>query len=143
MELSSLSAALDTVDCSTEESTEHLVALLREAYPRYHHDVTAMQLFGQKCREEQLYEQAEFFLRRALELEPRSPGAKENLRYLHEKMVERWHFAMLNDVQRNASFFRAVLSAVRMSHDCTVLDIGSGTGILRWLWTESCRKVVV
>ena len=133
MELFSLSQALEAVDCSTRESTECLEALFRDAYPRFHNDVTAVQLLGQKCREEQLFEQAEFFFRRALELDPQSPGAKENLRHLHEKMVDRWHFAMLNDVQRNASFFRAVLRAVRMSRDCTVLDIGSGTGILRYI----------
>lgn len=132
MELSSLALALEDVNCTTPESTGRLVALLREKYPRYRNDVTAMLLIGQKCREEQMFEQAEFFFARALEISPQNPAVKENVRHLHEKMVDRWHFAMLNDVERNSKYFGAVLNAVRRLHDsCSVLDIGSGTGILR------------
>ena len=58
---------------------------------------------------------------RGLFYSPHRPAVKENVRHLdlHEKMIDRWHFAML---QRNSSYFRAVLRAVRRSSDCTVLD---------------------
>ena len=141
MDLSSLAAALEDIDCCSQESTDQLVVLLRQAYPHYHDNAPAMLLIGQKCRDEQLYEQSEFFLGRALELSPNSPAVKENVRHLHEKMVDRWHFAMLNDVQRNSSYFRAILKAVRRSQDCTVLDIGSGTGILRFVLILSSHHV--
>lgn len=131
MELHSLSKELYELDCSTEESSERLVAILKDAYSLYHSDVNALQLLGRKCCEEKLFRQAQWFFWRALQLDPLSASLRESVRNLHNSMVDRWHFAMLNDVNRNACYFKAIMSAVRKSSDCTVLDIGSGTGILR------------
>ncbi|WP_428240313.1 50S ribosomal protein L11 methyltransferase [Gynuella sp.] len=47
------------------------------------------------------------------------------------KSIPRWHFPMLNDGQRNQAFQRAIES-VDM-RDKTVLDIGTGTGLLSML----------
>lgn len=131
MDLLSLSEALDSADCSTSEGKELLASLLRNAYLLYHSHVSALQVFGRKCLQGGLYPQAEFFFSRALQVAPSHPSVKEDLRNLHDTVVPRWHFLMLNDKERNSSYFRAILSAVRSIPDCSVLDVGSGTGILR------------
>ena len=95
-------------------------------------DADAMTMLGVKCLDEGVYNQAEFFLRVALEADSDYLSAKENLRVLFDRMVNRWHFQMLNDVQRNSTYFRAIHSAVNSIPNCSVFDIGSGTGILRY-----------
>lgn len=92
----------------------------------------AMTMLGVKCLDEGVYNQAEFFLQVALEADSDYLSAKENLRVLFDRVVNRWHFHMLNDMQRNSTYFRAIHSAVRSIPNCAVLDIGSGTGILRY-----------
>ena len=131
MDLVSLSEALDSADCDTDEGKERLVSLLRNAYLLYHSHVSALQMFGRKCLRGRLYPQAEFFFSRALEVSPAHPSLKEDLRNMHDVIVPRWHFVMLNDKERNGSYFRAILNRVRSIPECSVLDIGSGTGILR------------
>lgn len=44
--------------------------------------------------------------------------------------VERWHFRMLNDKARNEAFRKAIIKKVRDGYR-DVLDIGTGTGLLR------------
>ena len=92
----------------------------------------AMTMLGVKCLDEGVYNQAEFFFQVALEADNDYLSAKENLRVLFDRVVNRWHFRMLNDVQRNSTYFRAINRAVRSVPNCAVLDIGSGTGILRY-----------
>lgn len=45
-----------------------------------------------------------------------------------ESIIPRWHFAMLNDVERNKAFESAIKHFVRPNK--TVLDIGAGSGLL-------------
>ena len=92
----------------------------------------AMTMLGVKCLDEGVYNQAEFFFTIALEADSDYLSAKENLHVLFDRVVNRWHFHMLNDVQRNSTYFQAIHSAVRSIPNCAVLDIGSGTGILRY-----------
>ncbi|BAY78024.1 type 12 methyltransferase [Nostoc linckia NIES-25] len=47
---------------------------------------------------------------------------------VYRKLIPRWHFAMLNDVERNKAFEAAIKHVVRPN--CTVLDIGAGSGLL-------------
>lgn len=56
---------------------------------------------------------------------PAAPGA---LAEAARRSIPRWHFEMLNDVERNDSLTKAVAAAVRPGDH--VLDIGSGTGLL-------------
>ncbi|KAJ8278038.1 hypothetical protein GJAV_G00083110 [Gymnothorax javanicus] len=66
---------------------------------------------------------------KALKLKPDFAEAKENFYRVANWLVERWHFLMLNDHQRNRKYQQAIQKAV--SSGCTsVLDIGTGTGIL-------------
>ncbi|XP_027033490.1 protein arginine N-methyltransferase 9 isoform X3 [Tachysurus fulvidraco] len=66
---------------------------------------------------------------KALKLKPDFPEAKENFYRVANWLVERWHFLMLNDSGRNRKYQLAIQRAVQ--DGCgTVLDIGTGTGIL-------------
>uniref|UniRef100_A0AAR2KZW3 Protein arginine N-methyltransferase domain-containing protein n=1 Tax=Pygocentrus nattereri TaxID=42514 RepID=A0AAR2KZW3_PYGNA len=66
---------------------------------------------------------------KALKLRPDFPEAKENFYRVANWLVERWHFLMLNDHGRNRKYQLAIQRAVQEGCS-TVLDIGTGTGIL-------------
>ncbi|XP_074543525.1 protein arginine N-methyltransferase 9 [Halichoeres trimaculatus] len=66
---------------------------------------------------------------KALKLRPDYPEARENFYRVANWLVERWHFLMLNDHGRNRKYQQAIQKAVK-SGCSTVLDIGTGTGIL-------------
>ncbi|XP_063074289.1 protein arginine N-methyltransferase 9 [Engraulis encrasicolus] len=66
---------------------------------------------------------------KALKLKPDFPEAKENFYRVANWLVERWHFLMLNDRGRNHKYQLAIQKAVHGGCS-TVLDIGTGTGIL-------------
>ncbi|KAI4893958.1 hypothetical protein NFI96_018683, partial [Prochilodus magdalenae] len=66
---------------------------------------------------------------KALKLRPDFPEAKENFYRVANWLVERWHFLMLNDHGRNRKYQLAIQRAVQKGCS-TVLDIGTGTGIL-------------
>ena len=58
----------------------------------------------------------------------------------------RWHFDMLNDRDRNASYARAIeratASVLSRRSDCSALDIGTGSGLLALLCAKSgCSAV--
>lgn len=129
--LDSISSSKDNDDWSYGLDWDALSTLAKRVYSLYGDDEIAMTMLGVKCLDEGLYEQAEFFLNAALLADRDSLAAKENLRVLFDRVVHRWHFHMLNDIQRNSGYFKAIHSAIQMLPHCTVLDIGSGTGILR------------
>ncbi|KAJ3615406.1 hypothetical protein NHX12_016105, partial [Muraenolepis orangiensis] len=66
---------------------------------------------------------------KALKLKPDYPEARENFYRAANWLVERWHFLMLNDRGRNQKYQQAIQKAVERGCN-TVLDIGTGTGIL-------------
>ncbi|XP_034043406.1 protein arginine N-methyltransferase 9 isoform X2 [Thalassophryne amazonica] len=66
---------------------------------------------------------------KALKVRPEYPEARENFYRVANWLVERWHFLMLNDHGRNRKYQQAIQKAVQ-SGCSTVLDIGTGTGIL-------------
>ncbi|XP_054460471.1 protein arginine N-methyltransferase 9 [Anoplopoma fimbria] len=66
---------------------------------------------------------------KALKLRPDYPEARENFYRVANWLVERWHFLMLNDHRRNQKYQQAIQKAVQSGCN-TVLDIGTGTGIL-------------
>ena len=49
---------------------------------------------------------------------------------------------MLNDRRRNAAYQDAIVCAIRAGCD-SVLDIGTGTGILRWVYLSGANLGVV
>lgn len=54
--------------------------------------------------------------------------------------IPRWHFAMLNDRERNHAFFNAICSADLEGK--TVLDIGTGSGLLAMIAAQRGAKHV-
>lgn len=63
-----------------------------------------------------------------------SPPIKEALREIKERLVHRWHFLMLNDMNRNSVYYKAITEALKKLDKPVVLDIGSGTSILRYMY---------
>ncbi|XP_062513751.1 protein arginine N-methyltransferase 9-like isoform X2 [Corticium candelabrum] len=70
------------------------------------------------------------YFRNALDIDGDFLRARENSDGVCNLLVERWHFRMLNDVERNEAFRCAIERAVRQYGCLNVLDIGCGTGIL-------------
>ncbi|XP_078684237.1 protein arginine N-methyltransferase 9-like [Branchiostoma floridae x Branchiostoma belcheri] len=85
-------------------------------------------------------EAASYFIQ-ALQVAPGHRSARENLRSVCTALVERWHFRMLNDQARNTAFHQAIKRAVLGGHD-TVLDIGTGTGILSMFAVQCGARTV-
>ncbi|XP_078602313.1 protein arginine N-methyltransferase 9-like [Branchiostoma floridae x Branchiostoma japonicum] len=85
-------------------------------------------------------EAASYFIQ-ALQLDPGHRSARENLQSVCTTLVERWHFRMLNDRARNTAFHQAIQRAVLGGHD-TVLDIGTGTGILSMFAVQCDARTV-
>ena len=76
----------------------------------------------------------------ALELKPEDEEAKMSYNQTIQMVVPRWHFAMLNDEGRNLAFDRAIRKIVDGSK--TVLDIGTGSGLLSMMATRAGAKMV-
>ncbi|NXH45134.1 ANM9 methyltransferase, partial [Dicaeum eximium] len=74
-------------------------------------------------------DEAAGYFHKAVKLNPDFADAKENFYRVANWLVERWHFIMLNDAKRNLTYLRAIERAVH-SGSRSVLDIGTGTGIL-------------
>lgn len=73
--------------------------------------------------------EAVHYLQRALESDPNFLPAERNVQNAYSMAVDRWHFSMLNDQSRNQAFEQAIKKRILLGYD-TVLDIGTGTGIL-------------
>ncbi|XP_036043395.1 protein arginine N-methyltransferase 9 isoform X3 [Onychomys torridus] len=74
-------------------------------------------------------DEAAGYFHKAVKLNPDFSDAKENFHRVANWLVERWHFIMLNDAKRNRAYNAAIQKAVCLGSR-SVLDIGTGTGIL-------------
>lgn len=63
------------------------------------------------------------------------------LNSIYREIVPRWHFAMLNDIERNDAFEAAIVKAV--NRNSKVLDVGSGSGLLAMIAARSGANSVV
>ena len=63
---------------------------------------------------------------------PQSVAVQETWEHVSYGAVERWHFKMLNDLQRNKAYHDAIIHTVQKNNVSSVLDIGCGTGLLRY-----------
>jgi len=77
---------------------------------------------------------------KALALNPDFENARASLSEAQQRQVPRWHFAMMNDHARNDAYDQAIRAAV--SKDQTVLDIGSGAGLLSMMAARAGAKHV-
>jgi type II protein arginine methyltransferase len=87
----------------------------------------ALNNLGVIHRNEKRIEQAIDAFRRAIALNPNFPQAKSNLRAAYRDVVPGWHFAMMDDKDRNDAYEEAIRRAVPGR---SVLDIGCGAGLL-------------
>ncbi|MFY2557167.1 50S ribosomal protein L11 methyltransferase [Corallococcus terminator] len=63
------------------------------------------------------------------------------LNRIYRKLVPRWHFAMLNDTERNQAFASALQSWVKPGD--LVLDVGAGSGVLSMMAVRAGARAVV
>jgi len=77
----------------------------------------------------------------ALYLDPEHEEARLGQKRAYCKIVPRWHFAMLNDEERNSAYERALNKVV--TDKSVVLDIGSGSGLLAMMAARAGAKSVV
>ncbi|XP_063982952.1 uncharacterized protein LOC135165513 isoform X2 [Diachasmimorpha longicaudata] len=69
------------------------------------------------------------YLNRALSSAPDFLPAEWNRNYAYNLLIDRWHFPMLNDRNRNTCYERAISNRISQGYN-TVLDIGTGSGLL-------------
>jgi type III protein arginine methyltransferase len=79
-------------------------------------------------------------LEQVLALAPDHAHANHLRRSILSRMVPRWHFAMLNDQERNDSYEKAISAAVSGKH---VLEIGAGSGLLAMMAARHGARTVV
>ncbi|XP_028158923.1 protein arginine N-methyltransferase 9-like isoform X1 [Ostrinia furnacalis] len=72
---------------------------------------------------------------KALKLNPTFVNAEKNVNSLKNVLFERWHYRMLNDRIRNDAYFSAI-EETSIPYKDSVLDIGTGTGILAMFASE-------
>lgn len=135
--LEALSDILDKMLAMEGPSSPLFRRLVRSVGALYSNDALVTAALGARCLREGVLKEARLYLTATLTLDPYHLPSRDNLATLNNQLVPRWHFKMLNDVARNAAYFRAVTSAVRTLPHCTVLDIGSGTGLLRQVKPDS------
>ena len=85
--------------------------------------------------------QAHEIFERALVLQPDDVFASRNLRLVSGRMVDRWHFPMVNDEPRNRIFEQALKQVI--NKDSVVLDIGAGTGLLSLMAARAGARQVI
>jgi len=78
---------------------------------------------------------------RAAKLAPEHPDVKAALSGLLSGLIPGWHFPMLADAARNDAFDAALRKAVKPG--MTVLDIGTGSGLLALMAARAGAKSVV
>ncbi|XP_067126302.1 protein arginine N-methyltransferase 9-like isoform X3 [Centruroides vittatus] len=81
-------------------------------------------------------DEAASYFRKALNLNPDFAPARISLENICNIVIERWHFIMLNDQKRNITYQCAIERAVRDGYK-TILDIGTGTGILSMMAVQA------
>ena len=84
---------------------------------------------------------AESHYHHAMKIDPKNEGAKRNLRRLLNGQIPGWHFVMLADDLRNHAYQQAIEQAV--TKNSTVLDIGTGSGLLAMMAIRAGAKRVV
>lgn len=70
--------------------------------------------------------------------------ADQSARYLnrvYRRLIPRWHFAMINDAERNQAFHVAMQRQVKQGD--LVLDIGAGSGLLAMMAIQSGARAAI
>ncbi|TCR79601.1 type II protein arginine methyltransferase [Rhizobium sp. BK376] len=76
--------------------------------------------------------------------QPTNLLARHQVRRLTSRIVPFWHIPMLNDTRRNDAFEAAIVKAIaERGPDASVLDIGTGSGLLSMMAARAGAKHVV
>lgn len=78
---------------------------------------------------EKLFE-AQCVFEKILSIDANYLKSYQNLDNVKNQLVERWHFGMLNDSDRNRKYKAAIGKAIQQRNQVSVLDIGTGSGLL-------------
>ncbi len=97
-------------------------------------------LLGNVNRDMNRMENAVDYYEKALALNPQNTLARENLDKISSSRIEGWHFDMLGDLARNQGYQEAIERAVKGGE--TVLDIGTGSGLLSMMCARAGAKKV-
>lgn len=117
------------------------IGVLRETLKHDDTLVSAHFAIGQCARELNDSAMALAAFRRAAELAPEDAQIRAALSGLLSAQIPGWHFPMLADAARNEAFAAALQKAIRS--DMTVLDIGTGSGLLAMLAARAGARHVV
>lgn len=124
-------ALIESKTTSLPRSPSHLIADLAESLASK----------GKSHLENKQYNDARHCFESALYLSPEHREARLGLNRVYCKLIPRWHFEMLNDEERNSAFERALSKAITPS--TTVLDIGSGSGLLAMMAARAGAKETI
>lgn len=120
---------------------DDLFSNFRLASEMFPNNVYLMNELGKCLYKYGYYAEAWSKFRTALNIDAGYVSAEKNLNSLKNLMVERWHFRMLNDKTRNDGYRAALHEAIEPGAT-TVLDLGTGTGLLAMYATECNPKAV-
>lgn len=81
--------------------------------------------------------EAQCCFEKILSIDPNYLKSYQNLDNVKNQLVERWHFGMLNDSDRNRKYKAAIGKAIQQRNQVSALDIGTGTGLLALYAHES------
>lgn len=103
--------------------------------------VDAHLALGDEFRDASMMDAAIAAYRQALVVDPENARAQHALDTAICAQIPAWHAAMLNDTNRNDAFDKAIRNAVKP--ESTVLDIGTGTGLLAMMAARAGAAHVV
>lgn len=63
-----------------------------------------------------------------LQAQPNNLEVRDQIRFIHRKLVGAWHFGMMNDDERNLAYEKAIKQSVKPG--MTVFEVGTGSGLL-------------
>nr|XP_058922709.1 protein arginine N-methyltransferase 9 isoform X2 [Kogia breviceps] len=109
--------------------TQDLLGCYEQALELFPDDEVICNSMGEHLFRMGFRDEAAGYFCKAVKLNPDFSDAKENFYRVANWLVERWHFVMLNDTRRNTIYNAAIQKAVRLGSK-SILDIGTGTGIL-------------
>ncbi|XP_045736284.1 protein arginine N-methyltransferase 9 isoform X2 [Mirounga angustirostris] len=109
--------------------TQDLLGCYEQALELFPDDEVICNSMGEHLFRMGFRDEAAGYFHKAVKLNPDFSDAKENFYRVANWLVERWHFIMLNDTKRNTIYNAAIQNAVCLGSK-SVLDIGTGTGIL-------------
>ncbi|XP_018898444.2 LOW QUALITY PROTEIN: protein arginine N-methyltransferase 9 [Bemisia tabaci] len=125
----------------SEEKLSELFVCYEQAISSYGDSVDVhFSLANQLNRLGHIKEAAKFY-KKCLVLDSNHIPSFHNLAGVYNKLVERWHFRMLNDKVRNCAYKQAIARKIAEGH-LEILDIGTGTGLLSIFAVENGAKQV-